>query len=46
MSMMMERLRNRRHADRRARLIAQVIRTAPSASLRRELIDVAMRFYQ
>ncbi|HEX6872226.1 MAG TPA: hypothetical protein VF163_14100 [Micromonosporaceae bacterium] len=41
---MLERMKNRRAADRRARAIAQVMRTAPSSALRRELLEIASRY--
>ena len=39
----MERVRTRREAERRARAIDHAMRNAPSASLRRELVDIVSR---
>lgn len=39
----MDRIRNRRQAERRSRAIAQVMRSAPSSALRRELLEIANR---
>lgn len=39
----MDRMRNRREADRRARAIDKVMRSAPSSALRRELLEIASR---
>jgi hypothetical protein len=44
MSTLMDRIRNRRHADRRARAIAQALRAAPSEAMRRELLEIASRY--
>jgi len=43
MSKLMDRVRTRREADRRARAIDKALRNAPSASLRRELLDIVSR---
>jgi hypothetical protein len=43
MSAIMDRIRNRREADRRARAIARVMRSAPSSALRRELLEITNR---
>jgi hypothetical protein len=40
----MQRLRNRRSADRRARAIERAMRNAPSSALRRELLEIASRY--
>jgi hypothetical protein len=44
MTTLMQRLRNRRMADRRARAIDQAMRSAPSSGLRRELLEIANRY--
>jgi len=44
MSKLIERIRNRRRADRSNRAIEQALRTAPSSALRRELLEIASRF--
>jgi len=44
MSSLMDRIRNRRHADRRNRAIDQAMRNAPSSALRRELLEIANRY--
>jgi hypothetical protein len=41
---LMQRLRNRRHADLRARAIQSAMRNAPSSALRRELMEIASRY--
>jgi hypothetical protein len=43
-STLMQRLRNRRSADRRARAIERAMRNAPSSALRRELLEIASRY--
>jgi hypothetical protein len=43
MTSLLQRLRNRRHADRRARAIESAMRNAPSSALRRELLEIASR---
>jgi hypothetical protein len=43
MTSMMQRMRNRRDATRRARAIEDALRKAPSQAMRRELIDMASR---
>jgi hypothetical protein len=44
MTTLVQRLRNRRSADRRARAIEQAMRNAPSSALRRELLEIASRY--
>jgi hypothetical protein len=44
MTTLMQRLRNRRHADRRSRAIESAIRNATSPGLRRELLEIASRY--
>jgi hypothetical protein len=44
MTKMMERMRKRSAAHRRARAIERAIRTSPSAAVRRELIAIASRY--
>jgi hypothetical protein len=43
MTTLVQRLRNRRSADRRARAIERAMRNAPSSALRRELLEIASR---
>jgi hypothetical protein len=43
MSAFMDRIRNRRQAERRALAIAKVLRSAPSSALRRELLEITSR---
>jgi hypothetical protein len=43
MTSLVQRLRNRRSADRRARAIGQAMRNAPSSAMRRELLEIASR---
>jgi hypothetical protein len=44
MSTLMDRIRNRRRAERRTRAIEQAMRNAPSAALRRELLEIVNRY--
>ena len=44
MSTFMNRIRNRRQANRSSRAISDAIRNAPSAALRRELLEIANRY--
>jgi hypothetical protein len=44
MSTLMDRIRDRRNADRRSRAIAKALRAAPSEAMRRELLEIASRF--
>jgi hypothetical protein len=43
MSTMMERMRQRRAMNRRHRAIDRALREAPSASMRRELLEIVTR---
>jgi hypothetical protein len=43
MSVFMDKIRSRRQAQRSARTIAHVMRNAPSAALRRELLEITSR---
>jgi hypothetical protein len=43
MSAIVDRIRSRREAERRARAIARVMRSAPSSALRRELLEITNR---
>jgi len=44
MSTLMERIRNRRLAERRTRAIERAMRSAPSSALRRELLEIVNRY--
>jgi hypothetical protein len=44
MSTLMERVRTRRQAERRARAVARALQDAPSSSLRRELMEIVSRY--
>ena len=44
MSTLLDRIRNRRLAERRSRAIEQAMRNAPSAALRRELLEIVNRY--
>ena len=44
MSILLDRIRNRRLAERRSRAIEQAMRNAPSSALRRELLEIVNRF--
>ena len=44
MTSLIQRLRNRRHSDRRERAIEQAMRGAPTSALRRELLEIASRY--
>jgi hypothetical protein len=43
MSTLRERIRNRRQAERRARALTQALRSAPSQSMQRELLEMINR---
>jgi hypothetical protein len=44
MSTMMERLRKRRAINRRHRVISRVMREAPTAAMRNELLEIVSRY--
>jgi hypothetical protein len=44
MSTLIERIRNRRLAERRTRAIERAMRSAPSSALRRELLEIVNRY--